>query len=234
MKLKELLLRRRTLMIALLLLLVGALAVWGPLSKPGISAGDKGGDPKKEKVRPVTVSLAPVQLADIPLIQQAIGNVEALENVSIQPQISGQLTKIHFSQGAFVHKGQLLFELDSRLQAANLSQLEALLSRSQAMVRQAKANLTKIMLKDVQSNIEQFRLQYNSLPSSLEDLTRCSEKTGPGCIPMARLEQLKDSWGNQFAYALENGGRAYRIKSFGADGRDGGEGVNYDITVSGP
>ena len=99
---------------------------------------------------------------------------------------------------------------------------------------QAKANLTKIMLKDVQSNIEQFRLQYNSLPSSLEDLTRCSEKTGPGCIPMARLEQLKDSWGNQFAYALENGGRAYRIKSFGADGRDGGEGVNYDITVSGP
>lgn len=143
MKLNELLLRRRTLMIALLLILVGALAVWGPLSKPGISAGDKGGDPKKEKVRPVTVSLAPVQLADIPLIQQAIGNVEALENVSIQPQISGQITKIHFSQGAFVHKGQLLFELDSRLQAANLAQLEAMLSRSQAMVRQAKANLTK-------------------------------------------------------------------------------------------
>jgi len=143
MKLKELLLRRRTLMIALLLLLVGALAVWGPLSKPGISAGDKGGDPKKDKVRPVTVSLAPALLADIPLIQQAIGNVEALENVSIQPQISGQLTKIHFSQGAFVHKGQLLFELDSRLQAANLSQLEAMLARSQALVRQAKANLTK-------------------------------------------------------------------------------------------
>lgn len=143
MKFKELLLRRRTLMMALLLLLVGAMGLWGPLSKPSISADEKGGNPPKEKVRPITVSLAPVQLADIPVIQQAIGNVEALESVSIQPQISGQLTKIHFTQGAFVQKGQLLFELDARLQAATLSQLEALLSRSQALVRQAKANLTK-------------------------------------------------------------------------------------------
>lgn len=140
---KKMLLRPRSLMIVLLLLLVGAMAVWGPLSKPGISAGEKAGGEKKDKVRPVTVRLAPVQVADLPIVHAAIGNVEALESVSIQPQISGQITRVHFSQGAFVSQGQLLFELDARLQKANLAQLEALLARSQAQVRQAKANLTK-------------------------------------------------------------------------------------------
>jgi len=99
---------------------------------------------------------------------------------------------------------------------------------------QAKADLTKIMLKDLQSTIEQFRLRYNALPSALEDLTRCTEKTGPGCVPMAKEDMLNDAWGNKLAYGLENGGRSYKIKSFGADGKDGGDGVNYDASVSGP
>ena len=98
----------------------------------------------------------------------------------------------------------------------------------------AKADLTRIMMKDMQSNIEQFRLRYNALPASLEDLTHCGELTGPGCIPITSADALKDGLGNRFLYALENGGRSYRIRSLGADGREGGEETAFDYFVTGP
>lgn len=98
----------------------------------------------------------------------------------------------------------------------------------------AKADLTKIKMKDVKMSIEQFRLRYNGLPASLDDLMRCSERTGPDCVPITGEDNLLDSWNNKFTYSLENGGRSYRIKSFGADGVDGGEGVNYDVSETGP
>lgn len=98
----------------------------------------------------------------------------------------------------------------------------------------AKAELTRIRLEQLKQDIEQYRLRYNALPNSLDDLTRCSEQTGPGCIPITDVKGLGDGWNNRLAYELINSGRAYRIKSFGADGRDGGEGVNYDVFVEGP
>jgi general secretion pathway protein G len=99
---------------------------------------------------------------------------------------------------------------------------------------QAKADLTKLMMKELQQGIEQFRLRYNQLPGSLEALTGCNDVTGPGCTPVTKSDSLKDAWGNQFIYSLDNGGRAYRIKTLGADGREGGEAVNYDSFVTGP
>jgi general secretion pathway protein G len=100
----------------------------------------------------------------------------------------------------------------------------------------AKANITKLKIKEIGNSIEQYRLMYNSLPGSLQDLTQCNEKTGPGCIPIidANSDTLNDAWGNAFSYSLENGGRTYRITSFGADGAQGGEGVNFDHFGTGP
>ena len=38
-------------------------------------------------------------------------------------------------------------------------------------------------------------------------------------------------WNNSFDYKLENGGRSYVLLSYGADGVQGGEGANQDVTV---
>lgn len=98
----------------------------------------------------------------------------------------------------------------------------------------AKAQLTQIKIKELVQLISQFQLQYNVLPAGLEDLTRCTERTGPGCIPITNEENLKDAWGNRFVYNLEGGGSTYRIKSLGADGKEGGEGANVDQFFIGP
>lgn len=98
----------------------------------------------------------------------------------------------------------------------------------------AKSELTKGMMKDITMSIEQFRLRYNQLPPNLESLTQCTDITGPGCAPIRKAETLKDAWGNKFIYSLDGNGSTFKIKSLGADGREGGEEVNYDIFVTGP
>lgn len=95
-----------------------------------------------------------------------------------------------------------------------------------------KAQLTSSMLTQLKGDIEQFKLRYNKLPTSLRDLTECNEVTGPGCVPITNSDALKDSWGNDFRY--ETNGKVYKIKTLGADGQDGGEGVDYDRFEEGP
>lgn len=98
----------------------------------------------------------------------------------------------------------------------------------------AKASLNKIRMKEIRNSIEQFQLNYNTLPSSLDDLVRCTDRTGPGCVPITDKDKLSDAWGNPFQYSLESGGRSFKIKSLGADGIEGGEGTNYDAFEVGP
>jgi len=98
----------------------------------------------------------------------------------------------------------------------------------------AKADLTKLKIKDIAASIEQYQLRYNSLPPSLTSLVQCTAETGDDCVPITKEDSLKDAWGNTFTYALENNGRSYRIKSFGADGKDGGTGVDFDVFGTGP
>src|SRR4029079_6338547 len=60
---------------------------------------------------PVVVSTAVSQ--DVASYMDALGKIVARETVSIQPQVSGRITKINFTDGANVRKGQLLFTIDT-------------------------------------------------------------------------------------------------------------------------
>src|SRR5436190_3257610 len=90
---------------------------------------------------PVLVTQAVAQ--DVPTYLDAVGKTVARETVSIQPQVSGRIITIHFTDGANVRKGDLLFTIDTRPFEASLKQAEANLSRDLALKKQAEANLTK-------------------------------------------------------------------------------------------
>src|SRR5262245_13728785 len=90
---------------------------------------------------PVQVTAAVMQ--DVPTYLDAIGKTVAREVVSIQPQVAGRILKIHFTDGANVKKGQLLFTIDTAPFDANLRQAQANVSRDQALKKQAEANLAK-------------------------------------------------------------------------------------------
>jgi multidrug efflux system membrane fusion protein len=85
---------------------------------------------------PVTV--AAVSSRTMPVNLQAIGNVESISTVSIKAQISGQLVGIHFKEGDFVKRGQLLFTIERPPFEAALRQAEGTLAKDQAQALNAR------------------------------------------------------------------------------------------------
>ncbi len=83
---------------------------------------------------PAPVSVVGAVAQDVPVYVDGIGKCVPREAVSIQPQVSGRITEIHFTDGADVKAGDALFTIDPRPYQA---QLDAAL----ANVAQAKAVL---------------------------------------------------------------------------------------------
>src|SRR6202008_653058 len=95
---------------------------------------------------PVVVSTAVSQ--DVSNYMDALGKIVAREVVSIQPQISGRIVQIHFTDGANVRKGELLFTIDPRPFEANLKQAQANLAKDVAAKKQAEANLAREVARE--------------------------------------------------------------------------------------
>ncbi len=93
-------------------------------SQPGIKAAAP---------EPTPVVVAKVQQKTMPVQIEAIATVEAYSTVSIKPQVSGPLLKVHFREGDDVRKGQLLFTIDPRPFQAALSQAQAQLEKDKTI-----------------------------------------------------------------------------------------------------
>jgi multidrug efflux system membrane fusion protein len=91
----------------------------------------------------VPVTVAKVVQKNVPVEVQVIGNVEAYSTISVKAQVGGQLTEVHFAEGDYCKKGDLLFEIDPRPLEAALAQAQANLKRDEAAVGQAEANLAR-------------------------------------------------------------------------------------------
>ena len=91
----------------------------------------------------VPVTIATAKIATLPLEIRNIGNVEAFSVVNVIAQVGGQLTGVHFTQGDYVKRGQLLFEIDPRPYQAQLAQAEANVARDKSQINSAIANLDK-------------------------------------------------------------------------------------------
>jgi membrane fusion protein, multidrug efflux system len=85
----------------------------------------------------VPVTVAKVVQKTVPIELTAIGTGEAYSNVSIKGQVNAILDTVHFQQGDFVKKGQLLFTLDARPFQAALDQAEGNLARDTAQAQLA-------------------------------------------------------------------------------------------------
>ncbi len=80
----------------------------------------------------IPVVVGTVKQKAMPVEVLAVGHVEAYSTVSIEAQVPGQLLDVHFKEGDFVHKGQLLLTLDPRPYEAALAQAKAALARDKA------------------------------------------------------------------------------------------------------
>lgn len=85
----------------------------------------------------VPVTVATAERRAVPFELAATGTVEPLQTVAVQPQVSGPLIRIRFTEGQEVRRGQVLFQIDPRPFQAALAQAEALLARDRAQAANA-------------------------------------------------------------------------------------------------
>lgn len=71
------------------------------------------------------------------------GRLEAVERVEIRPRVSGTIDAIHFQEGALVKKGDVLFVIDPRPYAAEVSRAEASLAAAQARAAYSQSELAR-------------------------------------------------------------------------------------------
>ncbi len=114
---------------AVCLLVVGLIV--GAVYPKHVSGSQAGAPPDVEVVR--------VEQKDVPIFGEWIGTLDGFTNADVRAQVTGYLLRQGYQEGAFVNKGQLLFEIDPRPFKAALDQAEGQLAQAKAVLANAQA-----------------------------------------------------------------------------------------------
>lgn len=142
--------------------------VWtlgGAVFTAGLIGGCDKTQPSFERP-PAPVRVAPAVARDVPVYIDAVGKMVAREVVTIQPEVSGRITKIHFTDGADVKAGDRLFTVDPRPYEAQLHQAQANLAQAQASLNLAKVNFARV--KNVSDPRAVSRQDFDAKKSAVE------------------------------------------------------------------
>jgi len=82
------------------------------------------------------VDVTAVTQQDVPVYSEWVTTLDGYVNANIQPQVSGYLVTQVYKEGSFVHKGDVLFEIDPR-------PFKVALEKAQGEIAQAQAQLGK-------------------------------------------------------------------------------------------
>lgn len=102
---------------------------------------------------------------------------------------------------------------------------------------EARVTTTKAQLRQISNALDLYRLDNSHYPSTEQGLEALVEKpTGSpepsNWNPDGYMNSVPtDPWGNEYQYVQPGSEGPYDLYSYGADGREGGEGVNADISV---
>ncbi len=87
--------------------------------------------------------VAPVRTRDVGVYITGLGAVTPLNTVTVHTRVDGQLLSVKFREGQLVSEGDLLAEIDSKPFEAQLTQYQGQLTRDQALLENARLDLTR-------------------------------------------------------------------------------------------
>src|SRR5260370_33084633 len=139
---------------ALCLVVIGL--IFGAM-RPKRVSGAPGASPDVEVVQ--------VEQKDVPIFGEWIGTLDGFTNADVRAQVTGYLMRQGYKEGAFVKKGQLLFEIDRRPFQAALDQAEGQLAQANALLANARAVQGRTRLE-----VERYAQLAKEQPASQQDL----------------------------------------------------------------
>jgi len=110
---------------------------------------------------PLQVEVANVEQRDVAIYKEWIGTLDGLVNADIKAEVSGYLTQQAYTEGTFVKRGQLLFQIDPRPFEAALDQAQGHLAQSQGQLEQARAQLAQAQAGVAVAEANQRRVQLD-------------------------------------------------------------------------
>jgi RND family efflux transporter MFP subunit len=154
--------RRRSLAVAgVICLVVIALIVGALRPKHASGAGT---------VPPPDVMVAQVEQRDVPIYGEWIGTLDGLVNADVRAQVTGYLVRQDYKEGAYVNKGELLFEIDPRPFQAAFDQAEGQLAQAKAQLTNAEAVQVRTQL-----DVERYTPLAKEQAASQQDLDNATQ-----------------------------------------------------------
>jgi len=101
-------------------------------------------------------------------------------------------------------------------------------------LKKARVTTAKTQISQFESAIESFHMDTGQYPSDTDGLLALIDPPpGIGADPEGYLKNVneipKDPWGNEYQYVYPGQYAKYDIFSYGADGKEGGQGYDADI-----
>jgi multidrug efflux system membrane fusion protein len=106
----------------------------------------------------IPVSVTTVQQGNIGVYVNALGTVTSVYTATITSRVAGELMEVHYREGQMVHKGDLLAVIDPRPYAATYISAQGQLERDQALLSNARLDLTRYQTAIAQHAIPEQQL----------------------------------------------------------------------------
>lgn len=128
-------------LIAVAVVLVGVIG-WRVIAhrEAAVGTGMRGGAGADQ---PVPVTVVPVEQKDVPIYLSALGTVQALNTVTVNAQVSGQIQSINFREGQEVKAGETIAVIDPRTFQSALDQASAKKKQDEAQLTASKSTLAR-------------------------------------------------------------------------------------------
>ena len=110
---------------------------------------------------PTEVEVVQVEQRDVPIYSEWIGTLDGMINVDIKAQVTGYLLTKDYTEGSFVRKGQLLFEIDPRPFQAGVDQAKGDLAKAQGQLAQTSSQLLQARAQLAQAQANQGKTQLD-------------------------------------------------------------------------
>jgi membrane fusion protein (multidrug efflux system) len=121
---------------------------------------------------------------DVSIHSEWVATLDGYVNAQIQPQVTGYLIKQDFREGSFVHKNDVLFEIDPRPFQAVLDQANAQLAQAKAQLDNATLNVKRDIPEAEANAIAQSQLEGDT---QMQLAAKATVEAGRAAVEQAAL-----------------------------------------------